>query len=100
MGPLDMDEEAEQPESDQEALGKPHVWCHDKAPSHRDERRPLYRSHLRPHEPFVAGTPPDPCGDDESNSPNEHPVGARSPQAICPVLNVWPRARGAPSPFT
>ena len=49
VGSPDMDEEAEQPESDQEELGKPQVWCHDKVPSHRDERRPFYRSHLRPY---------------------------------------------------
>ena len=41
-----------------------------------------------------------PCSDGQSNSPNECPVGTRSPQVICPVRNAWPRARGVPSPFT
>src|SRR5262245_48141408 len=60
VGPPDMDEEADQHESEQEELVKQQVWCHDKVPSHMDERRPLYRSHPLPNYPLDAGTYMDP----------------------------------------
>src|SRR5262245_43044001 len=42
VGPPDVDEEADQHESDQQELVKQQVQCHDDVPSHRDERRRLY----------------------------------------------------------
>ena len=61
VGLLDMDEEADQDESDQEELVQQQVRRHDDVPSHDNERRRLYRMHPVTNYPFVAGTPPIVC---------------------------------------
>jgi hypothetical protein len=58
VGPLDMDEEADQDESDQEELVQQQVWRHEDVPSHDGERRRLYRISPLANDPLVAGTPP------------------------------------------
>src|SRR5262249_43540178 len=61
VGPPDMNEEADQDESDQEELVQQQVRRHDDVPSHDNERRRLYRMHPVTNYPFVAGTPPIVC---------------------------------------
>jgi hypothetical protein len=53
-----MGKEAEQHESDEQELVKQQVRCHDDVPSHRDERRRLYRIHPLSDYPLDQGTRP------------------------------------------
>jgi hypothetical protein len=58
VGPLNMNEEADEDERNHEKLVKQQVWRHDDIPSHDSERRRFYRISPLTYYPLVAGTPP------------------------------------------
>ena len=58
VGPLDVDEEAEQHESDQEELVPQQVWRHDDIPSTMVKGDDCTGMHPLANYPLVAGTPP------------------------------------------
>jgi hypothetical protein len=57
-GPSDMEQEADQYQSDQEEGIEQQGWYHDDVSFHGGERRLFYRIHLLSNYPLVTGTGP------------------------------------------